>query len=349
LETQIKRILDLSNAFGPSGHEDEVLEVAKAALPKCAQTSQDTIHNLYIDMPKTSTKASLLLDAHSDEVGFIIQSVREDGCMTFLPLGGWRPESAVGAPVVILNADDEKIKAVISSRPVHYGSSGKELSFDELVIDAGFVNAQEAANAGIEPGNFVAPDVECIYDEKRGVFLGKAFDCRIGCAALIETLHRLQNTDLPINVQGILSAQEEVGERGMMAAVNNLDAAVAICFEGCPADDTFGTPLKQTVLKKGPMLRHFDRSMITHPKFQKFALDLAKEHNIPVQRAVRSGGGTNGGILHTHNIPTIVIGIPVRYAHSSVGYCALEDYENAVQLACLIASSLNEDVLASFC
>ena len=37
------------------------------------------------------------------------------------------------------------------------------------------------------------------------------------------------------------------------------------------------------------MLRHFDVSMITHPRFQRFALDIAKKYNIPVQESVRRG------------------------------------------------------------
>ena len=90
------------------------------------------------------------------------------------------------------------------------------------------------------------------------------------------------------------------------------------------------------------MLRHFDRSMITHPKFQRFALDLAKTRQIPCQESVRSGGGTNGAFIHVRDIPTIVIGIPVRYIHSHHGYASYADYRSAVDLAKAILETIQD-------
>ena len=115
----------------------------------------------------------------------------------------------------------------------------------------------------------------------------------------METLCRLHGRTLTNTVSATLSSQEEVGERGMTCVMNNVKPDVVICFEGCPADDSFEEEyMIQSALKKGPMLRHFDRSMITSPRFQRFALELAHANDIPVQESVRKGGGTNGGITH---------------------------------------------------
>ena len=99
---------------------------------------------------------------------------------------------------------------------------------------------------------------------------------------------------------------------------------------------------------KSPMLRHFDRSMITSPRFQKYALDLARANGIPVQESVRSGGGTDGGMIHTEGVPCIVIGIPVRYIHSHHCWCTAQDYRAAVELAVKICETLDGSVLESF-
>ena len=104
----------------------------------------------------------------------------------------------------------------------------------------------------------------------------------------------------------------------------------------------------QAAMYKGPMLRDFDVSMITSPRFEKYALKLAEEKQIPVQKSVRRGGGTDGGKIHLEGIPTIVIGIPVRYIHSGSCWCTLDDYEHAVQLAVELCRNLNADVIASF-
>ena len=43
-------------------------------------------------------------------------------------------------------------------------------------------------------GEPVVPATTCNFDEKHGLFFGKAFDCRIGVAAMIETLRRLDGS-----------------------------------------------------------------------------------------------------------------------------------------------------------
>ena len=86
--------------------------------------------------------------------------------------------------------------------------------------------------------------------------------------------------------------------------------------------------------------------MITNPKFLAFVRRIAKEHNIQFQDAVRAGGGTDGGKIHlvAGAIPTIVIGIPVRYAHTHYGYCAYDDFINAVELGKAVLRNIPKDL-----
>ncbi|MDD2396045.1 MAG: M42 family peptidase, partial [Sphaerochaeta sp.] len=197
----------------------------------------------------------------------------------------------------------------------------------------------------------VVPEVSCTFDEKHGLFIGKAFDCRIGCASTLATLKELQGMDLKVNLVGDFSSQEEVGTRGSIVSANTIKADLAIVFEGCPADDTVVPSYQaQTCLKKGPMLRHIDSRMITNPRFQRYALNLAQELGIPVQEAVRSAGATNGAPIHlAHDgIPAIVIGVPVRYAHTHYGISALFDVEQAVRLAKEILLRMDSKTIRSF-
>lgn len=106
----------------------------------------------------------------------------------------------------------------------------------------------------------------------------------------------------------------------------------------------------QTAIKRGPMLRHMDARMITNPHYQRYALDLAEKLGIPVQDAVRSAGATNGAAIHLTEkaVPVIVIGVPVRYAHTHYGISAYADFDNAVKLACEILKRLDEEQIMSF-
>lgn len=352
MNKQKELIMRLSDAFGPSGMEDEIVEIAKAELADY-QLEEDHMRNVYIQPPMKKNGVNILLDAHMDEVGFIIQAIKPNGLLRFLTLGSIAAHNIVGSKVWIKNLKGEIVEAICVSKPPHFMSDAeknKQVTIDDLLLDVGALSKEEVENDfHISMGAFGVPATTCTYLQAQQLFMGKAFDDRIGCAALMQTLKELPDTEA--HVHATLTSQEEVGTRGMSCAIHNIEADIAICFEGCPADDSFSEPyMIQTALKKGPMLRHFDVSMITNPRFQRYALDLAKQFNIPVQESVRKGGGTNGRHLHItgKGIPTIVIGIPVRYAHSGVGICAYEDYRHAIELAKAIVKDITIDKAKSF-
>lgn len=347
---------DLCTANGISGFEDEVVEVAKKYAADYASLTENSLRNLYIKRnANTGGKPVVMLDAHSDELGFVVQNIKPNGTLSFLPIGGWLPRAMSAHKVRVLSSTGEYVTGVIASKPPHFMSDSekhKELSIDDMVIDVGACSKDEVINDfKIELGAPIIPDVGFEYNARNGTILTKALDNRLGCAAVIETIKQLAQTELAVDVVGSLTAQEEVGRRGADAAVNFIKPQVAIVFEGTPADDTFLSVYDaQSTLRHGPQIRHFDKSMISSPRFTKLAKEIAKKHGIKYQEAVRSGGGTNAGAIHIANdgIPCIVLGVPTRYAHSHHCYCALEDYQNTVALAVEVIKALNEEIVLSF-
>ena len=352
----IELIKKLSNANGISGFEDEVVEICKTEIKSYCDYEEDSLRNLYFTAKdNTGNRPKVWLDAHTDEVGFIVQHIKKNGAIGFLPVGGWSPESVPSSKVRIKDNNGNYISGVVVSKPPHFMSKAersKGASIDKMVIDIGARSLKEVKNDfQISVAAPVVPDVICEYNEAHDLFLGKAFDCRIGVAAVIETLNGLQGEEVAVDVIGTFSAQEEVGLRGAKAATESLHADVAIVFEGAPADDMlYGEEQVQSGIKRGPMLRHFDMTMISNPRFMKHTINVAKEFNIPVQEAVRKGGGTNGGAIHLakHGIPTIVISIPVRHIHSHHGFVAYEDFVQGVNLATAVVKSLNSEIIDGF-
>ena len=114
--------------------------------------------------------------------------------------------------------------------------------------------------------------------------------------------------------------------------------------------DTFAEGyMIQTALKKGPMFRHMDISAICAPRYQRWALDLAAKKGIPVQESVREGGGNNAASIQTALVgaPSIVEGIPVRYAHATDCISAEYDYEAGVQMLIALLENITADVIRS--
>ncbi len=352
----LEMIAELSNAFGPSGFEDDVLAVARRYAPADARIEEDSLRNLYIRRREhAGTKPVIQLDAHSDEVGFMVQAIRPNGTLKFIPLGGWVNCNIPAHKVRVRARDGALIPGVTVSRPPHFMSAGeKEVTptLDEMSIDIGASSLEEARDVyGIRVAAPVAPDVTFEYDAAHDIMIGKAFDNRLGCAAILATLRAIEGEETPVDVVGAIASQEEMGMRGATVTARRVRPDIAIVFEGCPADDTLTEPwLSQTAIHRGPMLRHIDARMITNPRYQRWALDLAEELGIPAQEAVRTGGATNGAPIHLsrEGVPCIVIGLPVRYIHSHYGIASLSDFENGVRLAVEIIRRMDMDTIRRF-
>ena len=354
-QQNISMITALSDAPGVSGFEDEVLAVVRRELGGICTFEEDKIRNLYIYRKNhDGAKPVLLLDAHGDEVGFMIHSIKPNGTLRFIEIGGMDPRVFGASDVLIRNASGEYIRGTIGVRPPHFSVGKPDLSLDlhDFSIDVGARSAKEAEEEfGIEIGAPVVPATKCVFDEKHGLFFGKAFDNRIGVAAMIAVIRKLDGLDLPFDVVGVVSSQEEVGDRGVEVAVNKVRPDIAVCFEGCPADDTFTEPYAiQTAMGCGPMFRYIDRSVICSPRYQRWVLDEAKRYGIRAQASVREGGGNSGAVINHagKGVPVVVAGVPVRYIHSPSCITAYEDFENTAELVFHIAEDLTPQILETF-
>ena len=352
----LKMIQELADAPGASGFEDAVVEVARRYAAPIGELKEDFLRNLYIHRKEnTGDKPVLMLDAHSDEVGLIVHSIKPNGTLRFLQLGSWNKGSLPGTKVLVRNADGEYLPGIIAAKPVHFMSAAEKANpsqdISNLVIDIGATSREDAVeNFRIRMGEPVVPDTHFYYDEKRDLMFGKGFDCRIDCAAMLEALRRLEGKALPCDVIAVLSTQEELGPRNSKVTVHHINPSIAIVMEGCPADDTFTEPYAiQTALKKGPMFRHIDVSALCAPRYQRWALDLAAKKGIPVQESVREGGGNNAASIQTALVgaPAIVCGIPVRYAHTPNCISSYYDFEAAVQMVMALMENITPDMIAT--
>ncbi|MFH5835276.1 M42 family metallopeptidase [Proteiniclasticum sp. C24MP] len=351
--TDMKMMEQLSNAFGPGGFEEDVVRVVKEYADDFKVT-MDAMNNVYISLKgNTGDRPVIMLDAHLDEVGFMVQTIDAKGLLSIVPLGGWITTNIPAHSMIIKNRKGEYVKGIVVSKPPHFMTaeekeSGK-IHMENLRIDVGCTSREEVVELfGIQTGDPVVPDVSFHHNGRNGVMSGKAFDNRIGCLAVIETMKKLDGQNLPFDVIGALAAQEEVGTRGAQVTTEVVKPDFAIVFEGSPADDMYYDEYSaQGVLKKGVQIRHMDQSYVSHAGFIHLAQKIGEEKKIRYQSAVRRGGGTNAGKIHLGHkaIPVLVLGIPSRYVHTHYSYAALEDVESAVSLAFETLLAMNQETM----
>lgn len=256
-QTQIDLIKQFSDAYGVPGFEQDVVRLYRDQMKPYADVKIDGMFNaLAARKQNRGNRPVVQMDAHADEVGFMVQAIRPSGLIKFVTLGGWVPTNVPAMRVVVRNKRGEYVPGVVATKPPHFMTAAERNAVPTIAgmsIDVGSTSREETLeDYAIDTGCPIFPDVKCEYDAKHGMFFGKAFDDRIGAAALIDTFDNLKDDDLAVDVVAGLSTQEEVGLRGAYVTARKVDPDIAIVYEGVPADDTFEPDwLSQTRVKAG--------------------------------------------------------------------------------------------------
>ena len=354
MKRELLLLQKFSEAHGVSGFEQEVREVLKSEWEGIGMLEADKLGSIACRLGDSGPK--VMIAAHMDEIGFMVQNISADGFISIVPLGGWWAHNLLGQLVEIKTRTGRKIEGVIGSKPPHFLSESQRnqvLPMDALFVDIGAKNRDQVEKElGVSLGDPIAPKVSFSEFDHSGRVMGKAFDNRAGLAAMVEVTKRLNKESLPNQLLATATVQEEVGIRGAKTAGAKWLPDCAIILEGPPADDTpgFSPADSQGKLGGGVQIRLYDPTAITNPKLAQFVEELAKKSGIPYQLTVRKTGGTDAGALHLvqEGVPCIVLGIPTRYIHAHRGVLEIEDYRHAIELTELLIRSLDQSVVASF-
>lgn len=327
----------LSNACGVVGRENQVRTLLVEMLKPYADEIQiDRMENV-IAVKKGKPKApKIMLAAHMDEVGLMVKTINKDGFLQFSKMGGI-DDRILPAQKVVIHTKKTIYPGIIGSKPPHIQKEEerkKIINLDALFIDVGAENKEDAINRGIAIGDAVAFDVQ--YNKLgRDVVMGKAFDNRAGCAAMVETMKLLEKTECTVCAVG--TVQEEVGLRGAATAAFGVDPDLALALDVTFAGDVPGVREYDTSVKmgKGPALTISDSGLITHPKILRWLQDTAEKEKILIQLESGLLGSTDAARISItrQGIPSGTISIPTRYIHSPVGVLSLKDVEESAKLA----------------
>ncbi len=326
----------LSNANGVTGRENQVRELLIQLLkPHADQIQVDRLENV-IAIKKGKGKApKIMLAAHMDEVGLMVKNITKEGFIQFSKMGGIDDRILLAQKVTVL-AKKNSFAGIVGSKPPHLQKEEerkKILNYDDLFIDVGAENKEDAAAMGIAVGDPIVFDIKYQNIGKDNA-IGKAFDNRAGCVTMIETLKLLKNTDCTICAVG--TVQEEVGLRGAATAAFGVDPDVALALDVTIAGDTPGIREFDTSVKmgKGPALTISDSGLITHPKVLRWLIDTAEEQKIPFQLESGLPGSTDAAriSLTRQGIPSGAVSVPTRYIHSPVGMLCLKDIAHSAKL-----------------
>ena len=149
---EVVRLLErLSNAKGPSGFEDEVIDVVRDFCDGWATVEENTLRDGLIVPSGTGldgdrARPRVMMDAHGDEVGGMVRTIRANGTMGFVTLGRFPEGALCGQDVLVRNARGEWLHGTIGVKPPHFTSAAEKAAHvpPEMILDVGATSAEEA-------------------------------------------------------------------------------------------------------------------------------------------------------------------------------------------------------------
>jgi putative aminopeptidase FrvX len=337
---------ELSSCPGPPGGEEPVAAIIRRHLePRCV-ISRDGLGSLLAEKAGRRARPRIMLSAHMDEVGFMLQSITAGGYLRLQPLGSWIVSQLPGQRLLIQGRHGP-VEGIIAAVPPHFKKEDKsEIKVEDLLVDVGAQSREEVASLGLGLGDLITPVTRFSVFNKK-FLANKAWDDRAGCAVMVAAMKQV--ADHPNTVVAAANVQEEVGSRGAVTAVEIVKPQAAVVLEGTPADDLPGIAKDnpQGALGKGCQIRLYDPSVIVHRRFWQWVAELARQRGIAHQLAVRQSGATDARAIHLAQggIPTVVLGVPVRYAHGHNGLINLEDVKSTLALTVAMVEQLDSKTL----
>ncbi|HSH75728.1 MAG TPA: M20/M25/M40 family metallo-hydrolase [Longimicrobiales bacterium] len=354
LDATAQLMRDLTEAPGPSGFEDAVREIVVDAFGSLgASIEYDGLGSVLATLPSAPDGPRVMVTAHLDEVGLMVQHVAPDGFILVKNLGGWLDQAFPDQRWTILGRNGP-VPALSGLPTVHVtppAQRGRVWPLTEIFLDVGARTSAEVAALGIRPGDGIAPWSPFLV-LPNGRYAAKAWDDRVGLAVMIAAARRIRSEGIriPARVVWVATAQEEIGLRGARTSVDLADPDLGISVEAGVAADFpgIGPGQAQERLGEGPGIFLLDSSMIPNRKLRDFFFDVADEEGIPLQPDVLTGYGEDGAEIQQYDTgrPSVNMTVPTRYLHAHTGIIERSDFDRAVELLIQVLSRLDGATVA---
>jgi len=331
-------------ATGPPGQEAPAADVWRDAARSFGEVSGNVLGSSWVRVPGTGGGPLLVLVGHIDEIALVVTHAGDDGLLAVRPLGGFDPHVLLGQRLEILTKDGP-VPAVVGARKQKRkrGEDRKPLEFDDLYLDVGARNAEEARSlVRVGDAALVAGTPLELRNDR---IASRALDNRLGSYVALEVPRRVaEQGGAPGDVVGLAVVQEEVGDfAGARTAAFELEPAVAIAVDVTHATDVRGgDPEDEGDNRLGGGVAIM-RGPTVHPRIFELLYETAEAEGIPFSVEVSRGHtNTDADAVHLSRggVATGLVSIPLRYMHTPVEVVDLGDVEAVVRLLVAFAARL---------
>ncbi len=338
-----KLLQELSLLDGLPGHEQVVVRYLKKQWTPYADEVQVGVNgNVYARKTGRTSGLTVMVAAHTDEIGLVVRDVDPRGMIRFDKLGWFSDSWLPGMRVRI-----GRIPGMVGIKSGHLMTEEEKrtvLPHRSLYIDVGAKSAEEVERMGISIGDQISFDVPFGRWNNPDYCCGKAMDNRAACAILVALMERLADGNFPGTVWAVGTVQEERGLGGARTAAHFTRPDWFMAVDVALAGDTPESPVSSkpvrlgsgVVINLGDFLESPKRGYFINPGLKEMALQVSKEKGIPIQlQALYGNSYTDAAAVSQEftGIPCISLGISTRYSHAPSSVCHLGDMGSCLELA----------------
>ncbi|MES2588101.1 MAG: M42 family metallopeptidase [Bacteroidota bacterium] len=338
-----KLLAEICKTPGAPGFEQKVRAlVIKELTAYVDEIETDNMGNVYA-IKRGKANKRVMVGAHMDEIGFMVTHIDDRGFLYFHTLGGFDPKTLTAQRVIIHGKKD--IIGVMASKPIHVMTEeerGRVAKLKDYFIDTGLTKEEVFENISI--GDPITRERE--YIEMGECVNSKSLDNRLAVFILIETLKSLKDKEVPYDVYGVFTVQEEVGIRGANVSALRINPDFGFGLDTTIAFDLPGAAAHEMITKlgEGTAIKIMDASTICDYRMVDFMKKTADKNKIKWQPEILTAGGTDtAGIQRMTQGGSIAgaISIPTRHLHQVIEMAHKEDIMGSVDLLCACLSEID--------
>ncbi|MHA1883088.1 MAG: M42 family metallopeptidase [Candidatus Thorarchaeota archaeon] len=337
---QIELLENLVKIPGPSGFEEKISGFIERKLLQLLPEK-----NVKVDFQgnvsaiiEGSTDKKVMIDAHIDQIGFIVVNIDKNGLISLQYIGGG-DTTILSARELIILTDSGEVNAVVNRKHSHLVVDENDEAITQIsdaIVDIG-VRGKKKVEALVKVGDPVVyrPSFNHL---RESYYSGYGFDDRAGCYILLETIKKIVKsgrTPAPTLIF-TFSVQEEIAGEKCKPLVKkyrpDMFIEVDVTFASDWSDDS--KPEKESgKCNLGDGIVVYRGLEIDKPGV-KLLESVAKAHKIKFQHQCMWYPGYTATEMSSEEegIRALVLGVPLRNMHTPVEVINLKDLSCGVQL-----------------
>ncbi len=302
------KTIELLNIDSPSGFTSQAVDWLLKEFSDLGFKSWKTIKGgVMVDLGGINEKG-LLLEAHTDTLGAMVQEIKKDGRLRVTNLGGLQPYNTEGENVRIYTRDGKIYEGTMQlhNASIHVNREYKDIKRDfntcEIVIDEVVNDDKDVKKLGIEVGDIVCFDPRSKIT-RSGYIKSRFLDDKLSVGILLGLAKYLADNKLiPVNHTYLhITVYEEVGHGGSASVPANVEEAISVDM-GCVGDGVSCTELQVSICAKdggGPYSYEVVSKLIAAAKKEKadYCVDVYPYYGSDVEATLSAGNDLRHGLI----------------------------------------------------